>query len=173
VAPLFWHAVAGLPGLLTMAAVDVLAERVRSTDNRYYSFGRAGRALAALMRALPARLGGALLLLAGLFVPTTRPQRGVSVWMRDSGKARPASRGISTAVLAGMLDLALAGPRRYPQRVVSEPWINQRGRARALPRDLRRGEWLLGVGALLNAILFLAIAVLWVWALSLLQGGLG
>jgi len=170
VTPLFWHAFAGLPGLFLVAGLDVLGERVRSTDNRYLSFGRSGRAASAALRAFPARLSGLFLIFASLFVPGSSFNRGLGCWLRDSHKLPPASTGITSAVLAGSGGLSLGGPRRYPHRVISAPWLNKKGRARAVPRDMRRAGFLLTLAGVLNILFFLALAFAWVALLRFIQG---
>jgi adenosylcobinamide-phosphate synthase len=57
--------------------------------------------------------------------------------LRDAGKQRSPNAGWPEAAIAGALDLALAGPRRYPERVVEDPWIGD-GRARATTADMYR-----------------------------------
>ena len=58
--------------------------------------------------------------------------------------------------MAGALGLALAGPRRYAESVVADPWLGE-GTARAMPGDIARAlgvykhacliEWGLVAGA--------------------------
>lgn len=169
VTPLFWHAILGLPGLFLVTGLDALGEQVRSTDNRYLSFGRSGRAAAAFIRALPARLTGLFLCLAALLVPGSSFGRGLACWLRDSHKLPPSSQGITSAVLAGACGLSLGGPRRYPNRVVPGEWLHKKGRARGLPSDLRRAGFLISLASLLNALLFLGLALLWVQIFHILS----
>jgi adenosylcobinamide-phosphate synthase len=64
--------------------------------------------------------------------------------------------------MAGALGLALAGPRRYADRVVEDPWIGE-GRARANAADMRRALTLFVVACALQAGLVLAAYVALSW----------
>ncbi|HEY8014968.1 MAG TPA: cobalamin biosynthesis protein, partial [Dongiaceae bacterium] len=57
------------------------------------------------------------------------------------------------------LDLALAGPRRYPGYSVDEAWIGS-GRARATAGDINRSLFVMALACLLNAGLVILILIL-------------
>jgi adenosylcobinamide-phosphate synthase len=84
--------------------------------------------------------------------------------LRDAGKHRSPNAGWPEAAIAGALGLALAGPRRYAERVVDDPWIGE-GRARATPIDMHRALLIYVIACALQGLMLLA---LWL----LLQSGL-
>jgi adenosylcobinamide-phosphate synthase len=61
--------------------------------------------------------------------------------------------------MAGALDLALAGPRRYGALVVNDPWLGA-GRARATPTDMRRALMVFVVACLIQLLILAALAML-------------
>lgn len=61
--------------------------------------------------------------------------------------------------MAGALDLALGGPRKYPGLVVDEKWIGS-GRARAGVADIDRALHLFSAACLLDA----GLVILLLWA---------
>ncbi|HYC05679.1 MAG TPA: CobD/CbiB family cobalamin biosynthesis protein [Azospirillaceae bacterium] len=152
VAPLFWYALLGLPGLLTWTVVDALDATVGHPDPRHARFGRAAAVADDLMNWLPARLTALLLALAALFVPKVRPALAWRTAVRDAALHPSRNTGWPLAALAGALDLSLGGPRREGERVVKEPWIGQ-GRARALTGDLRRARALYAAASILTVLL--------------------
>ncbi len=58
--------------------------------------------------------------------------------LADAGKHRSPNAGWPEAAMAAALGLALAGPRRYAGILVSDPFVNERGRHAATPGDIRR-----------------------------------
>jgi adenosylcobinamide-phosphate synthase len=56
--------------------------------------------------------------------------------------------------MAGALGLALAGPRRYPEGLVDDPWLGD-GNARAASSDIARALHLYRLACLIEAGLLL------------------
>ncbi|MCW2678346.1 MAG: cobD, partial [Modestobacter sp.] len=116
VAPLFWGAVAGLPGLLGYRAANTLDAMVGYRSARYERFGWASARLDDVLNWAPARLTAALTVL-------TAPVAGGSAagawrsWRRD-GAAHPSpNAGRCEAALAGALGIRLGGRNVYGSRV--------------------------------------------------------
>ena len=96
--------------------------------------------------------------------PQAQARASICTMLRDAGKHRSPNAGWPEAAIAGALGLALAGPRRYAERVVDDPWIGE-GRARATPVDMYRALLIYVIACALQAA---AILVFWL----LLQSGL-
>ena len=60
--------------------------------------------------------------------------------------------------MAGALGLALAGPRRYADHVVNDPWIGD-GRARVEIKDMHKALYLYIIANLVNAAFVAALLV--------------
>jgi adenosylcobinamide-phosphate synthase len=135
VAPLFWGAVAGVPGLLGYRAANTLDAMVGHRSTRYEHFGWAAARLDDVANWLPARLT------AALTVACARPAGGSAAgawraWRRD-GAAHPSpNAGRCEASLAGALGLRLGGRNVYGTRVENRPTLGT-GRPPAVP-DIRR-----------------------------------
>jgi adenosylcobinamide-phosphate synthase len=120
VAPLFWGAVAGLPGLLAYRAANTLDAMVGHRSPRYERFGWAAARLDDVVNWVPARLTAALTVVCA---PLTggSPARALVVWRRD-GAAHPSpNAGRCEAALAGALGLRLGGRNVYGSRVEDRP----------------------------------------------------
>lgn len=118
VAPLFWGAVAGLPGMLAYKALNTLDSMVGHRSERYRDFGWASARLDDLANLIPARLTGVLVCLVG-----GRPRRSLRTMLRDAPRHRSPNAGWPEAAMAGALDLRLAGPRIYGGRLVEDAWM--------------------------------------------------
>ena len=144
VAPLFWGAVAGLPGLLGYRAANTLDAMVGYRSPRYERFGWAAARLDDVVNWVPARLTAALTV-------ATAPLAGGSptgawrAWQRD-GAAHPSpNAGRCEAALAGALGLRLGGRNVYGTRVEERPTLGDgqppvRGDIRRAVR-LSRAVW--------------------------------
>lgn len=151
VAPAFWFALLGLPGLLVWVAVDGADSALGAPGVRNGAFGLAIARLDDALNAIPARIAAVFLALAALFLGGARfPTAARTMW-RDARRPSSLNMGWPIAAVAGALELALGGPYRDGGVVVSDPWIGK-GRARAVPSDIDRALALTGLAALLLAL---------------------
>ena len=157
VAPLFWYALAGLPGLFAYKAVNTLDSMIGHRTERYRHFGSAAARLDDLANWLPARLAGLYFVAAAWLLPGANGARAWRVMLRDAGKHRSPNAGWQEAAAAGALDFALAGPRRYPHETVDDAWMGD-GRARLGAGDIGRCLHLYITAGTLVA---LTLALLW------------
>jgi adenosylcobinamide-phosphate synthase len=149
VAPAFWYALLGLPGLMLWTASDGLAHAIGGGP-RHDRFGRAAAILHRLLGYGPARLTALLVVLACPFVPNARPVEAA----RTAFGAGPPP----VAAFAGALGLSLGGPRREGEVLIRDAWIGE-GRARAVPADLRRAMAVYAVACLLLAAIVALAAI--------------
>jgi adenosylcobinamide-phosphate synthase len=156
VGPTFWYVLFGFPGLLVYKAVNTMDSMIGHRSPRYRAFGKAAARIDDAANLIPARLAGVFLCMAAMFVPTARPLVGLRVMLRDAGKHRSVNAGWPEGAAAGALGLALAGPRKYTDSVVDDPWIGN-GRARATARDIDRALYLYTVACLINAFVVAAL----------------
>ena len=119
VAPVFWGAVAGLPGIALYKAVNTMDSMIGHRTPRHEDFGKAAARLDDLANLIPARLTG--LLFAAV---SGRPRRALACMLRDARQHRSPNAGWPEAAMAGALDVRLSGPRIYASRVADEPWLN-------------------------------------------------
>lgn len=123
VAPLFWGALLGLPGLFAYKAINTLDSMVGHRSARFEAFGWASARLDDLVNLVPARLTGLLFALVG-----KRPQAGLAAMLRDAPRHRSPNAGWPEAAMADALGIRLSGPRMYEGQVVQEPYVNAAGR---------------------------------------------
>lgn len=137
VAPAFWFALLGLPGLILYKAVNTADSMIGHRTQRHEAFGWAAARLDDLMNLVPARLAGLLLALAALRIGSS-PAQAVRTMLRDARLHKSPNAGWPEAAMAGALGLALAGPRRYGDRIVDDQFLNGEGRRAAQPADIDR-----------------------------------
>ncbi|PTX01648.1 adenosylcobinamide-phosphate synthase CbiB [Pararhodobacter aggregans] len=151
VAPLFWGAVAGLPGIAAYKAINTLDSMIGHRNERYELFGWASARIDDLVNLAPARLTGALFALC-----SPRPGAAFRTMAKDARHHRSPNAGWPEAAMAGALGIRLSGPRVYGDRVAQEPWVNA-GAPDPEPQDLARG---LGLYRRSMLVLALPLAIL-------------
>ena len=159
VAPAFWYLLLGLPGLLAYKAINTMDSMIGHRSPRHRAFGGAAARLDDAVNWVPARLAGALLAVAALFVPGAAPGRAWGTMRRDARRHSSPNAGWPEAAMAGALGLALLGPRRYGDHAAAdEAWLGG-GRADATGADVRRSVWVFAAACALVAAIAAAIAV--------------
>ncbi|WP_225438169.1 cobalamin biosynthesis protein [Candidatus Frankia nodulisporulans] len=122
VAPLWWGAVAGLPGLAAYRAVNTLDAMIGHHSPRYERFGYCAARLDDLANLIPARIGA---FAACVCAPLVGGNPVDAYWvLRRDGRSHPSpNAGPVEAAFAGALGLRLGGELRYPYRVEHRPQL--------------------------------------------------
>jgi adenosylcobinamide-phosphate synthase len=137
VAPVFWYLLLGLPGLFAHKMTNTLDSMIGHRTPRHRSFGWAAARLDDVVNAVPAPLSGLLLATAAVFTKNGRAGHALRIMLRDGRKHHSPNAGWPESAMAGALNLALAGPRRYSEGLVADPWLGD-GTARAATSDIVR-----------------------------------
>ncbi|MBU2958733.1 adenosylcobinamide-phosphate synthase CbiB [Paracoccus sp. 1_MG-2023] len=149
IAPLFWAAVAGLPGIAAYKAINTLDSMIGHRTPRHEAFGWAAARLDDLVNLIPARLTALLfVMVAG---------KGWRVVLRDARRHRSPNAGWPEAAMAGALGVRLSGPRVYADRIAPEPWLNE-GARDPDPEDLTRALRIYRRGVALMGLMLLTVA---------------
>lgn len=121
VAPAFWFLVAGLPGILIYKLVNTADSMIGYRTPRHEAFGWAAARLDDVLNYIPARLT------AGLIALAFWSARAVDVTLQDARLHRSPNAGWPEAAMAGVLDVALSGPRSYHGEMREFPFVNAGG----------------------------------------------
>lgn len=117
VAPLFWYAVAGVPGMVAYKMVNTLDSMIGYRTDRYRLFGTVAARMDDAANFLPARLTALCML-----VVSGRPGLAGFVLRNGRRHASPNS-GWPEAALAGILDCRFGGTHDYFGQAVYKPHI--------------------------------------------------
>lgn len=117
IAPLFWYALLGVPGMLAYKMINTLDSMIGYRSERYRLFGTVAARIDDVANWLPARITALLMVIAA-----GRP--GLIGFVRNFGPrhASPNS-GYPEAALAGVLDCRFGGPHDYFGETVYKPYI--------------------------------------------------
>ena len=150
VAPLFWYALLGVPGMVVYKAVNTFDSMIGYRTVRYCDFGCWAARIDDVVNFIPARLTALLMLVAGR--PWAR-RSGIPFVLRYGSQHASPNSGWPEAALASILDCRFGGPHDYFGQRVEKPFIGDN------PRPLERRDlmvslrvaWLTEVLAVLMA----------------------
>jgi adenosylcobinamide-phosphate synthase len=161
VAPVFWAALFGLPGLLAYKVINTADSMIGHKNARHLHFGWAAARLDDLLNLIPARLSGVLVCAAAWVLPGADPVGAWRAMGRDAKHHRSPNAGWPEAAFAGALGLAIAGPRVYHGELVDDHWMNEGGRPHAAAPDIRMALRLFVRACCAQAMLL--IALIWLF----------
>lgn len=159
VAPVFWFAILGLPGLIAYKAINTADSMIGHRSARHLAFGWAAARLDDLANLLPARLSGALFALAAPVVGG-RIGTAFAVMRRDAPRHRSPNAGWPEAAAAGALGIALAGPRVYASGPADDAYLNAEGRRDPGAQDVARALRLFALACALLGALCALLAII-------------
>lgn len=132
IAPLFWFALLGAPGMMAYKMVNTLDSMIGYHNERYLLFGRVAARIDDVANFIPARLTALLMILA-------KGRLSLLPFVMKYGRqhASPNS-GYPEAALAGILDCRFGGPHNYFGELFVKPYIGTNER-KLTTRDMHTG----------------------------------
>ena len=122
IAPLFWYALLGVPGMMAYKMVNTLDSMIGYKTDRYKDFGCWAAHIDDIANYIPARLTALLMV-----VVAGKPQLARFVWKNGRRHASPNS-GYPEAALAGILNCRFGGPHHYFGQLFDKPYIGTNDR---------------------------------------------
>jgi adenosylcobinamide-phosphate synthase len=122
IAPLFWLAIGGVPGMLAYKMVNTLDSMIGYKTDRYKDFGCFAARLDDVVNYIPARITAFLMVLASCKLSLLK-----FVAKYGSQHASPNS-GYPEAALAGILNCRFGGPHTYFGQLFDKPFIGENDR---------------------------------------------
>lgn len=159
VAPAFWFAALGLPGLAAYKAINTADSMIGHKSPRYEDFGWAAAKLDDLVNLPASRLTGLLFAAAARVVPGASARGAVKAMPRDAPKHRSPNAGWPESAMAGALDLKLNGPKTYSGTLVADAYMGD-GRREVTADDIRRALGLAGTAWTIMLVGLLALALI-------------
>lgn len=122
IAPLFYYALAGVPGMMAYKMVNTMDSMLGYRSERYEWFGKFAARLDDVANFLPARVTALLMVLM------TGSKRGLLFIFKFGSKHKSPNAGYPEAALAGILDCRFGGPNVYYGKLVEKPFIGENER---------------------------------------------
>ncbi len=160
IAPLFWLALLGLPGIAVYKAINTADSMIGHKSEKYLAFGWASAKLDDVVNFVPARLCALFYILAagiGQQNPWKRIKKAWRVTLRDAPTHVSPNAGWPEAALAGALDFSLGGIRAYQGRILQLPQMGE-GRADLARPDI---ETALNLSGKMSTLALIFVGLLW------------
>ena len=122
IAPLFWLALLGTPGMLAYKMVNTLDSMIGYRTERYKDFGCWAARIDDIANFIPARLTALLMVIASGKLSLLK-----FIWRNGRRHASPNS-GYPEAALAGALNCRFGGPHYYFGELFDKPFIGENDR---------------------------------------------
>lgn len=158
IAPLFWYAVLGVPGMLAYKMVNTLDSMIGYKTERYKDFGCWAAHIDDVANYVPARLTAILILLANGKKLVTN---SLFVYKNGRNHASPNS-GYPEAALAGILNCRFGGPHYYFGQLFDKPYIGTNDRLLTTD-DMRKA---VRINRIAEVLMIIMIIGLWLLLLS-------
>ena len=154
IAPLFWLALLGVPGMLAYKMVNTLDSMIGYRTERYRQFGCWAAHIDDIANYIPARLTALLMVVAA-----GKPQLATFVWKNGRNHASPNS-GYPEAALAGILDCRFGGPHYYFGQLFPKPYIGTNDR-QLTTDDMKTAVRINRTAEVMMMVLLVALRSIW------------
>lgn len=131
IAPVFYYALLGVPGIMTFKLISTLDSMIGYRNEKYDSFGKFAARLDDAANYIPARLTVILLTLSSWNA------KAISYAIKFGHCHKSPNAGYPEAAVAGILGCRFGGPNYYGGKLVEKPYIGDGNRALG-DQDLRR-----------------------------------
>ncbi|MCF0052566.1 adenosylcobinamide-phosphate synthase CbiB [Dyadobacter sp. LJ53] len=122
VAPLFYYAMAGAPGMMAYKMINTMDSMIGYRNARYEQFGKFAARLDDVVNFIPARITALLMVLV------TGSWRGLRFIFKYGNKHKSPNAGYPESALAGILHCRFGGPNMYHGVLIDKPYIGENGR---------------------------------------------
>ena len=154
VAPLFWLAIGGVPGMLSYKMVNTLDSMIGYRTERYKDFGCVAARIDDVANWISARLTAVLMVLV------SGKWRAFG-FVRKYGRCHASpNSGYPESALAGILDCRFGGPHYYFGELFPKPYIGENDRP-LTSADMRRAVWVNRGAEVLMVALVVALLTIW------------
>lgn len=155
IAPLFYMAIGGSALMFLYKGINTMDSMVGYKNEKYLHFGRYAAKLDDIANYIPARISAWLMILASLFAGFDW-KNAKKIFLRDRYNHASPNSAQTEAVMAGALDIQLAGNAFYFGKLYEKPTIGDAVRE-VETEDIKRANRLLYASAALGTLFFALI----------------
>lgn len=162
VAPMLYMALGGVPLMYLYKGINTMDSMVGYKDEKYLNFGRYAALLDDVVNYIPARLSG-VLMIAASWLCRMNAKNAAEIYRRDRRNHASPNSAQTESVMAGALEIQLAGNAWYFGKLYEKPTIGDSLRL-IEKEDIPKANRLMYVTSALTCLLLASV---------LLLGGIG
>ena len=155
IAPMLYMAIGGVPLMFLYKGINTMDSMLGYKNEKYLYFGRCAAKLDDVVNYIPSRISG-WLMVAASFLTGMDGRNAAKIYLRDRHNHASPNSAQTEAVMAGALDVQLAGNAWYFGKLYEKPTIGDPIRPVEV-EDIRRANHLLYAAAVLGVLVFLAV----------------
>lgn len=160
VAPLFWFALLGVPGMLTYKMINTLDSMIGYRTARYRDFGCWAAHMDDVANYIPARLTALLMIISDQLRTLFRTRVDLFSFVKKYAHCHASpNSGYPESALAGILNCRFGGPHYYFGELIEKPYIGDNDRT-LTTADMRTAICINRITELLAVALTLLTAAL-------------
>lgn len=160
VAPLFWFALLGVPGMLTYKMINTLDSMIGYRTARYRDFGCWAARIDDVANYIPARLTALLMIISDQLRTLFRTRVDLFSFVKKYAHCHASpNSGYPESALAGILNCRFGGPHYYFGELIEKPYIGDNDRT-LTTADMRTAICINRITELLAVALTLLTAAL-------------
>lgn len=152
IAPLFYMMIGGAVGGFAYKAINTMDSMVGYKNEKYQYFGTAAALLDDVVNYIPARISGWLMILAA-YLLNMNGKNAKKIYLRDRTQHASPNSAHTEAVMAGALEIQLAGDAWYFGELHKKPYIGDPIR-KVEPEDILRSHRLMYATSVLAVLGF-------------------
>lgn len=155
IAPLFYMVIFGALGGFFYKAINTMDSMIGYKNDKYLYFGRVAAKLDDLVNYIPARLSAYLMILSS-YLLSMNWRNAIRIYRRDRRNHASPNSAHTEAVVAGALDIQLAGDAVYFGKLYPKKTIGDKNR-RIEIEDIEKANELLFLTAILGLVIFFMV----------------
>ena len=152
IAPLFYMMIGGAVGGFAYKAINTMDSMVGYQNEKYQYFGTAAALLDDVVNYIPARISGWLMILAA-YLLNMNGKNAKKIYLRDRTQHASPNSAHTEAVMAGALEIQLAGDAWYFGELHKKPYIGDPIR-KVEPEDILQSHRLMYATSVLAVLGF-------------------
>lgn len=155
IAPMFYMAIGGVPLMFLYKGINTMDSMLGYKNDKYLYFGRCAAKLDDVVNYIPARVSGYLMVFASKFAGFDA-KNAYKIFKRDRRNHASPNSAQTEAVMAGALNVQLAGNAYYFGKLYKKPTIGDPNRD-VDEEDIPRSNKLLYATAMLGVVVFVLL----------------
>lgn len=157
IAPLFYMAIGGPVLMFLYKGINTMDSMVGYKNEKYINFGKYAAKLDDIVNYIPARISAWLMIIAAYFLRLDG-KNAKKIFLRDRYNHASPNSAQTEAVMAGALNIQLAGNAYYFGKLYEKPTIGDANRE-VNYEDIKYANRLLYASAFLGAVIFAVVRI--------------